>query len=86
MLNKFISVAATTVSVANAWSTNGHLISANIAQNVLEETAPDSLTQANLMLSYLHDFNETLCYHEGNHTFVEVATFADDVKYHGHAW
>ena len=59
---------------------------ANIAQNLLEESSQSSLDQALLTLSYLRVYNETLTYHEGDHPYVEVATFADDVKYHGHAW
>ena len=38
------------------------------------------------MLAVLHAENATLTYEDGNHPFVECATFADDIKYHGGAW
>lgn len=38
------------------------------------------------MLKYLEVYNATLTYREGNEPFVECATFADDIKYHGGAW
>jgi len=38
------------------------------------------------MLSYLEAYDPELTYREVNHTFVECATFADDIKYHGGAW
>lgn len=38
------------------------------------------------MLTYLQEYNATITVHEDEHPFVECATFADDYKYHGHAW
>jgi len=38
------------------------------------------------MLSYLGAYNSTFTQYEGDHPFVECATFADDWKYHGEAW
>jgi hypothetical protein len=38
------------------------------------------------MLTYLAAFNATLTVGELDHPFVEAATFADDIKYHGGAW
>lgn len=38
------------------------------------------------MLSYLEDYDPELTYREVDHPFVECATFADDIKYHGGAW
>jgi hypothetical protein len=58
----------------------------NIAQNRLLDVSPDSLDQANQMLAFLQAYDPELTYREVNHTFVECSTFADDVKYHGHAW
>lgn len=34
----------------------------------------------------MHAYNATLTNGEDNHPFVESATFADDIKYHGGAW
>lgn len=59
---------------------------ANIAQNLLEERAPDSLAAANKLLTYLPPVDPDLCTHEDQHAFVESATFADDNKYHGEMW
>ena len=61
-------------------------IVANIAQNLLEEYAPASLDDANEILSYLMESDPELVYHENDHSFVECATFADDIKYHGGGW
>ena len=38
------------------------------------------------MLTYLADYNATLTVGEGDYPYVESATFADDIKYHGGAW
>ena len=38
------------------------------------------------LLTYLKAYNATLTVNEGDHPYVEVATFADDIKYHGGAW
>jgi hypothetical protein len=58
-----------------------------IAERVLDEKAPSALTAANKLLTYYADYDtEGKTEHEGDHAFVETATFADDVKYHGEAW
>lgn len=59
---------------------------ANIAENRLLENSPDSYQQAVDLLKTLEAYNATLTYREVNHPFVECATFADDIKYHGGAW
>jgi hypothetical protein len=73
-------------STIAAWSINGHMFAANIAQNLLLENSPDSLAQAINLLKALEVYNATLTANEANHPFVEAATFADDIKYHGGAW
>jgi hypothetical protein len=40
----------------------------------------------NEMLQYLRVSDPELTSHEDAHSFVECATFADDIKYHGGAW
>ena len=50
------------------------------------EKAPNSLAAANQMLTYFAEFDPTEVTHELDHAFVECATFADDVKYHGEGW
>ena len=59
---------------------------ANIAQNLLEDYDQSALDGANAMLQYLRDSDADLTSHEDMHNFVECATFADDIKYHGGAW
>jgi len=44
------------------------------------------LEQALEVLQSLRDSDPELTYREVNEPFVECATFADDIKYHGHAW
>lgn len=73
-------------ALASAWSINGHLYVANIAENLLAENAPSSLDAANEMFHYLCDYDAEYCTHEDMHAFVECATFADDFKYHGEGW
>ena len=72
--------------VAHAWSINGHLYVANIAQDLLEKNAPEALQAANDLFPYLTAYDPYLTSHEGDHVFVETATFADDNKYHGEGW
>lgn len=69
-----------------AWSINGHLFVANIAQDLLQQNSPSSFSYALNMLSYLTAYNASLVAGEKDHPFVETATFADDIKYHGGAW
>ena len=38
------------------------------------------------MLTYLTDYDSSMTTHEKDHAFVETATFADDLKYHGEMW
>jgi len=38
------------------------------------------------LLTYFAAYAPEDVTHESNHTFVECATFADDMKYHGEAW
>ena len=80
------------VTQINAWSINGHLYIASIAERVLEKESPNSLKEANTMLSYLDRFSQTpeagkdWTSREEDHAFVECATFTDDWKYRGEAW
>ena len=81
-----IAVASVLASVSQAWSINGHLMVASIAENVLSDKAPNSVKAAHKLLTYLPKYNATWTAHEGEHPFVETATFADDMKYHGEMW
>lgn len=88
-MNKGIIIAAAmamTSDFANAWSINGHMIVANVAQNVLQASDVNSWNAANTLLSYLKAYDPTLTSHEDQHPFIECSTFADDIKYNGGAW
>ena len=52
------------------------MITARIAYDYLQQVAPEVIPKAETMLKPLKKYN----HHEGNHTFVECATFADDIK------
>ena len=73
-------------SSAKSWSINGHLFVANIAQDLLLENSSTTFTSALTMLAHLKEFDPSLTAGEADHPFVECATFADDIKYHGGAW
>ena len=52
----------------------------------MQERYPASHDKVEEMLMYLWDSDPSLMPYEDTHHFVEAATFADDIKYHGHAW
>ena len=52
----------------------------------MKENHPDSWQAAVDLLAILHASDPDLTYREVDHPFVEAATFADDIKYHGGAW
>ena len=85
-INFLFVVTAFLVSASQAWSINGHLMVSNIAYNLLNERNPESLAAAEKMMTYLTDYDSSFTTHEKNHAFVETATFADDLKYHGEMW
>jgi hypothetical protein len=57
-----------------------------MAYDLLQEKSPASLSKANDVLAVLHEADPDLTYKEGNYTFVECVTLADDIKYHGGGW
>ena len=52
----------------------------------MEDQYKSSHDKVEKMLMYLWDSDPDLMPYEKDHHFVESATFADDIKYHGHAW
>ena len=52
----------------------------------MQQDYPESYEKAEEMLMYLWNSTPDLMPYEDSHHFVEAATFADDIKYHGHAW
>ena len=87
-----LTVAAFLATTLQAWSINGHLYVASIAERVLEDEAPGTLREAYKMLGYLQSYSQTPAsdkdwtYREVDHALVECSTFADDWKYRGEAW
>lgn len=62
------------------------IVVANIAQNLLLAHDQTTFDAANELLKLLRDADPYLTSHENLHSFVESATFADDIKYHGGEW
>ena len=75
----------------DAWSGPAHLLTARVAYEVLKSRNPDKIDQVEAILATLRqpgacpDTFETLIV-EDKHPFVECATFADNIKYHGGGW
>ena len=81
---KAFILAELLVAMAEAWSTNGSLLVAGIAERLLVDNAPASLAAANSMLGALTAENSALTWKEDLHAFVECATFVNDVT--GQGW
>ena len=74
---KFIALSSVSLlSTAQAWWNNGHMITARVAYDSL---SPEVISKAEAFLKPLQYMN----HHEANHSFVESATFADDIKDRG---
>lgn len=67
-------------SQANAWWNNGHMFTARIAYDLLEENHPEMLEKANGILANLSQFTQL---ETADHAFVECATFPDKIKHRG---
>lgn len=74
------------VGAAAAYSVNGHMAVANIAQDLLTVNNPTVLASAVQELVALQEYDPDLVYRENMYPFIECSTFADDIKYHGGAW
>jgi hypothetical protein len=82
---KFIASAILALSgTVSAWSGPAHLMTARVAQEVLEGRSPDTITKVESILSVLKDSGFPV--REDKHAFTECVTFADDIKYHGGGW
>ena len=74
-----------------AWSGPAHLLTARIAYETLLKRNPNKVTQVENILSGLKregtcPDNIAALIVEDKHPFVECATFADNIKYHGGGW
>lgn len=75
----------TLLASVNAWSGPGHLLTARVAYETLLRKSPSTISKVEQILSHLHKSNPELVV-EDKHPFVECATFADNIKYHGGGW
>jgi hypothetical protein len=71
---------------SNAFWGTGHLLVSRRAQAILEDEAPEVLSQALDVLAPLKKYYSSLTTDEGDHPFTECATFADDIKGQGYSW
>ena len=71
---------ATSVS---AWWGKGHLLVARVAYDILMSEDPEIITKVENVLSYLRETDPYWTKKEGDHSFVECTTFADDIKNKG---
>ena len=83
-LSLFVLAALT--SSAMCWWNDGHIMVARIAYDVLKKNNPSVLNQAQSLLDVLTVKNPSLITSEGDYSFVESATFADDIKPRGFKW
>ena len=79
MFSKNLLLAGALCSSAQAWWNNGHMITARVAYDHLKEHNPEVLRKAEEVLKPIVSMNQ----HELDHSFVESATFADDIKEKG---
>jgi hypothetical protein len=77
---KTLTVLGLTTAQTNAWWGNGHMFTARIAYDILEEQHPTLLEKANGILANLADFTDL---ETPEHAFVECATFPDKIKHRG---
>lgn len=68
------------VGIANAWWDYGHLLTARIAQSILEKDDPKTLKAVLSILETLKITDPKWTQNEENHPFTECATFADFIK------
>ena len=70
----------TCISVAACWWDYGHLLTARIAQSILEKEDPKTLKAVNQILETLKITDPKWTENENKHPFTECATYADYIK------
>jgi RNAse (barnase) inhibitor barstar len=71
----------------SAWWDNGHLLTARIAFDVLNEESPSTVNAVNKILAPLREVDPSWTTSETpEHGFVECATWADEIKSKGGNW
>jgi len=71
---------ASLASQAHAWFGKGHLLTARVAYDLLDEDSPDTIEKVEKILDVLKKTGPDWVGKEGDHPMVECATFADDIK------
>jgi len=82
MISKSIITGALCSSVS-AWWNQGHLLTARVAYDILEEKSPQTVKDVTNVLSYLKSSDPNWTVNEDQHPMVECATFGDFIKYKG---
>lgn len=68
------------LSSVSAWKFASHLLTARIAYDILLKESPVTIVDVKHILDILEVDFPTWTDKEGNYSFVECATFADDIK------
>ena len=82
MISKSIIVGAL-CSTVSAWWNQGHLLTARVAHDILQENSPQTVNDVTQVLSYLKKSDAGWTVNEKDHAMVECATFGDFIKYKG---
>ena len=78
---------AALVSTAAGWWDTGHLLTARVAFDILNEKSPETVTAVNDLLAPLRKSDPGYTSSEtAEHGFVECATWADEIKGKGGRW
>lgn len=78
-MNKLLIIGIL-LSAVNAWWDHGHLLTARIAQNILEKEDPETYDSILEILKKLKETDPDWTVNEENHPFTECATYADFIK------
>ena len=83
-ISKTVVLATAALSSVSAWKASGHLLVARIAYDKLQKDGDQStIDKVEVILKTLQKDFPTWTVKEGEHSFVEGVTFADDIKYKG---
>lgn len=77
---KTLIVVGLLLSVVSAWWDHGHLLTARIAENILEKEDPETYNSVLQILSKLKETDPNWTVNEKDHPFTECATYADFIK------
>jgi hypothetical protein len=72
-----------TTSGVQAWWNNGHLITARVAYDLLQQSSPETIKDVEAILKVLKLSDPGWTVNEKDHPFVECVTFGDFIKYKG---